>query len=606
MGELLALNYDTIASPSIKLQSTAADDPSANHAGWGFGWYPNDDVAASVIKDTKSSTMQNLSDTIHDWQRFNSTAFLCKVRGAAKKQTQHDTQPFNRSYAGRDWLFLHNGEADKNQLQEMQTSQSGFLQPLGSTDSELIFCHLIGKLYQSGLKTLSAVEPELILSWLAALDPTGEIDIVLSDGRIFLFYHGINSQGKLYYVRQTPPHQYTIFENDNVLLDLSNPRDVHKSQIIVTSSKFTNGKFDEMHRSQLVIANHATILFDNHHNIHRRYKVRPPAPTITSAKPAPVKKPVKKDQATIMNIKSMTHTVEGKLLAYRRYDVIHSTHYKYMLPVEYSTHTFRLKAVEDNIQEVETSQLEISVEGEQFIHEDVFGNQCVYFKTRQPYRELQVTCKTRVKLYATPPDDYQYKLRQASIPLVWMPWQRQMMLPYLLPPELPESELRELTDYAMSFVIRNNYNLIDTITDINQHIYHDYTYIQGSTSLDTTPYELFYSREGVCQDFANLLICLSRLLSVPARYRVGYIFTGSKYDNVRQSEASHAWVEVYLPYIGWRGFDPTNGCEVKQEHIRLACGRNYYDATPTTGTLFKGGGKEQLSVVVEMHEINDD
>jgi transglutaminase-like putative cysteine protease len=178
-----------------------------------------------------------------------------------------------------------------------------------------------------------------------------------------------------------------------------------------------------------------------------------------------------------------------------------------------------------------------------------------------------------------------------------------MMMPYLLPSELPESQLTELTEYAMSFVLRNDYHLLKTIEDMTISIYRDYKYVSGSTSLSTTPFEVYTSRQGVCQDFANLLICLARLLSIPARYRMGYIYTGVDYANKIQSDASHAWAEVYLPYVGWRGFDPTNGCSVSQDHVRVACGRNYIDATPTSGTIYRGGGKETLKVAVKMREI---
>jgi len=93
---------------------------------------------------------------------------------------------------------------------------------------------------------------------------------------------------------------------------------------------------------------------------------------------------------------------------------------------------------------------------------------------------------------------------------------------------------------------------------------------------------------------------------VPARYRVGYIHTGADYDNKIQSEASHAWAEVYLPWIGWRGFDPTNGCKVGLDHIRVAAGRTYQDATPTSGTLYKaGGGRETLEVSVRVEVVDE-
>jgi transglutaminase-like putative cysteine protease len=93
---------------------------------------------------------------------------------------------------------------------------------------------------------------------------------------------------------------------------------------------------------------------------------------------------------------------------------------------------------------------------------------------------------------------------------------------------------------------------------------------------------------------------MARLMNIPARYRVGYIYTGGNYENKIWSEASHAWVELYLPQSGWVGFDPTNGTVVGLDHVRVACGRHYLDATPTSGTLFKGGGVETLGVSVKI------
>jgi transglutaminase-like putative cysteine protease len=191
-----------------------------------------------------------------------------------------------------------------------------------------------------------------------------------------------------------------------------------------------------------------------------------------------------------------------------------------------------------------------------------------------------------------------------TIPLVWMPWQRQMLSPYLLPAELPETQLEELSRFAMSFVNRSDSDLIGALLDMNETLYRDFDYVSGSTTLATTPFEVLEARRGVCQDFASLMMCLARLLNVPARYRMGYIYTGANYDNTIQSDASHAWVELYIPRVGWHGFDPTNGRQVGSDHVRVAVGRNYRDATPTSGTIYRGGGTETLSVSVQVDSLD--
>jgi transglutaminase-like putative cysteine protease len=232
--------------------------------------------------------------------------------------------------------------------------------------------------------------------------------------------------------------------------------------------------------------------------------------------------------------------------------------------------------------------------------DDVFGNRVSRIVVEKPYGELVVEAKSLVDVLDTHPLSFKPKHARRAIPLVWMPWQREMMAPYLLPSELPETQLQELADYAMTFVLRNDYDLVGTILDMNRSIYREYKYTQGATTVATTAFEVYTQRRGVCQDFTNLFICLARLLGLPARYTCGYIFTGPKAENTAQSEASHAWAELYLPELGWKGFDPTNGVLTQTDHMRVSWGRSYVDATPTSGTIYVGGGTETLEAEVRV------
>ena len=238
--------------------------------------------------------------------------------------------------------------------------------------------------------------------------------------------------------------------------------------------------------------------------------------------------------------------------------------------------------------------------------EHVFGNRATILEVTQPFQEMRITSRSTLKVEAVTPSHLKSPLRRDQIPLVWMPWQRQMMQAYLMPPELPEPELRELTEFAMSFVERCDYDLVETLLDLNRTIYRDFTYLPGSTTVETTAFEVYAQRRGVCQDFANVLICVARLLGVPARYRVGYIHTGGSYENKIQSDASHAWAELYLPWTGWFGFDPTNGCLAGSDHVRIACGRQFRDAAPTSGTIYRGGGFDTLQVDVRVERIEEE
>jgi transglutaminase-like putative cysteine protease len=290
----------------------------------------------------------------------------------------------------------------------------------------------------------------------------------------------------------------------------------------------------------------------------------------------------------------------------RTFRVAHRTVYRYEKPVERSAHLLRLVPVHDHLQTLASHELSVSLDGRPLVdgrqreYEDVFGNRARRLQLETPYRELAIEARSVVTPLDTDPLAFRPLRARSTIPLVWMPWQRQILQPFLLPPELPESELIELVDYAMSFVKRNDSDLPQTLLDMNASIHRDYEYRQGATTVLTTPFEVYANRRGVCQDFTNLFICMARLLGVPARYVCGYLYTGPKHENRAQAEASHAWAQVYLPEVGWKGFDPTNGVLTRTDHVRVAVGRNYVDATPTSGTIFVGGGPETLEVSVEV------
>jgi transglutaminase-like putative cysteine protease len=287
-------------------------------------------------------------------------------------------------------------------------------------------------------------------------------------------------------------------------------------------------------------------------------------------------------------------------------DVTHETVYTYDAPVRRSTHLFRLRPVVDDRQDVLHHHLELAVDGERRSYEDVFGNRVVAFRPSEPFRELRIRARSRVRVRGAAEGSRVAFSSPLAHPVVWMPWQRMMMLPYLMPPELPESQLSDLSSYALGFVRGAGGDLVEALQQMNQGIHSSFAYMPGSTDLETTPYETFVQRRGVCQDFAYLFMCLAQLLNVPARYRVGYIYTGGNYDGQLSSDASHAWAEVYLPHFGWYGFDPANGKGTADvDYVRVSAGRHYRDAAPVTGTIFEGGGGERLQASVRVELLED-
>ena len=68
-------------------------------------------------------------------------------------------------------------------------------------------------------------------------------------------------------------------------------------------------------------------------------------------------------------------------------------------------------------------------------------------------------------------------------------------------------------------------------------------------------------------------------------------------------DATHAWVEVFLPSLRWVGFDPTNNMLAGERHVAVAIGRDYADVPPSRG-VFKGDAESQLSVGVSVRRAS--
>ncbi len=608
MSELIGLSFDSDASPSVSFQAQdrgAVDSfVSANATlyGWGVGWYPSSERAASVVKDPASSDESNVSDALGDWNRFRSTTFICHLRGHERVRKQQDAQPFVRSYGGRQWIFAHDGDLLGDSVKRLPLPDDPAFEPLGRTDSEHAFCWLLARIHAQRGRALSDVAPEDLRSWMLELNGGGELNLLLTDGEQTAVYNDANGGGQLYWTRRIPPHASSELSSAGVRITLDSPEDPNRTALVFASVPLSNDSWRALSPGELMIARRGAIIW-NSHPANESVVVNPYASaSYHSIAPVPMGRSEAAQQFPAAQPLPGGTVPDLEPLSRRTLTVTHETHYQYDQPVERSSHRFLIRPVEDRQQILLEYSMNTNPNVSWRSYEDVFGNSALGVEITSPYDELTIAAQSKVTVYAVPPLEQRASGTSMNTPPVWMPWQRQMLSAYLMPPELPESQLQELSRFAMSFVERNDNDLVGTLLDLNDTIYKDFAYESGSTTNTTTAFEVFESRRGVCQDFANLMICLARLLQVPARYRMGYIFTSADYANQIQSEASHAWVELYIPQVGWHGFDPTNGIQVGADHVRVACGRNYIDATPTSGTIYRGGGTETLSVTVRVEK----
>ena len=143
-----------------------------------------------------------------------------------------------------------------------------------------------------------------------------------------------------------------------------------------------------------------------------------------------------------------------------------------------------------------------------------------------------------------------------------------------------------------------------TALAVQRFVHREFTYLPASTHVHTTMDEVLRLRSGVCQDFAHVMLGLCRARHIPARYVSGYLYNGPA-DQLKGAQASHAWVEVFLPDLGWRGLDPTNNQQVNGHYVKVAVGRDYADVSPVKGT-YRGTSDRKLTVEVLVTKLEDE
>ena len=572
MPNLLAMSFEGELAPSFSLHCLAPDRTLPD--GWGLGYYPKGEPSAAILKEPAPPQDSIRSQLAAAWEQVASNMFVLHIRHATwGALSDANTQPFARTWGRRDWLMAHAGSLDRKPVEI-----PGPFEPVGSTDTEAMFCGLLNRFLERGWRNLGQVDFDVLLGWLAELNEVGSLSMCFTDGRD-LVVHADRRGVPLWLGTLAPPYEKIAFGDDDLDVDLTRRGAKSRKGAIVCSERLAPRAADaeralvwqQLEPGRVLVIREGAVVDER----STGGALEPPKPRLRPARTTA-----------------------------QTFDVVHRTTYKYAQAVERSSHLLRLTPVHDPLQTVHRHELTVSVPHQARDYEDVFDNRVRRIAIDTPFSEMVIESRSVVEVLDIDPLAYGPLHVSSMIPLVWMPWQRQVLDPFLLPPELPESELGDLAEYAMGFVKRNDSVLLATLLDINDSIHREYAYQQGATDNFTTAFDTYVNRRGVCQDFTNLFLCLARLLGVPARYVCGYVYTGPKSAELqphqRQGEASHAWVQLYLPQVGWKGFDPTNGKLTQTDHVRIAVGRNRLDATPTSGTIFVGGGGETLDVEVSV------
>ncbi len=278
------------------------------------------------------------------------------------------------------------------------------------------------------------------------------------------------------------------------------------------------------------------------------------------------------------------------------YSIRHLTKFRYSVPVSESIMEVRKTPRSESSQGCLSSQLTIAPRARVFFYRDYLGNTVHHFDVPGHHRQLAIVAESLVNVHDVP------ELPPSLGAGAWEDLDRavasgdywEMLMPSTFARSSPHLE-----ELGAKLGVARRDDPLSLLRELNTAIHDWFDYAPKTTRVDSPIEEALASRRGVCQDFAHVMIALVRTVGIPCRYVSGYLYHDETLHERSSAAASHAWVEAYLPELGWAGFDPTNDEIAGDRHIRTAIGRDYADVPPTRG-IFKGKASSELTVAVSV------
>jgi transglutaminase-like putative cysteine protease len=276
------------------------------------------------------------------------------------------------------------------------------------------------------------------------------------------------------------------------------------------------------------------------------------------------------------------------------YSIRHMTRFRYSAPISQSVMELRMEPRSEKGQRCLNFQLALNPHARVMNYRDYLGNIVHHFDIPGQHRQLVIVAESTIEMKDAT------QLPESLPADAWDAIDHLTQGEYdmLLPSKFTEpTPLLEALATELNAVRRDD--PMTLLRELNAAIYHTFDYEPQSTEVDSPIDDALQARQGVCQDFAHIMLALLRRLGIPCRYVSGYLFHYQDKADRSAQDATHAWIEALLPDLGWVGFDPTNNLLCGDRHIRVAIGRDYSDVPPTQG-VFKGEAESELSVGVRV------
>jgi glutamine amidotransferase len=258
MCELMGLGFAEPVSADFSIHEFAVRG-EGNADGWGLAWYP--DRSLSVVKEPLKWRASQYTEFLESYTRLRSRIYIAHVRHKTSggQPTHADTHPFARELGGREYCLAHNGTLE-NVFNELSL---GRFRPVGRTDSEHFFCHLLNEIatWEGGLAGEDSW-PRLHRK-LATINRLGKLNCLLSDGQRLCCYHDAAGwKGLTFRKIRLGQHAPRKFEDCHVSINVADEQ--YNEGLVVATVPLSETGWHSFRPGELLVIQDGQIKFSSH------------------------------------------------------------------------------------------------------------------------------------------------------------------------------------------------------------------------------------------------------------------------------------------------------------------------------------------------------
>lgn len=255
MCELFGISFNEPVRPNLSVKGFRKKG-ERNPDGWGIAYYP--DESAQVIKEPIEAGISFLSEFLRNYAEIVSKIFIIHVRKSSIGNATHkNTHPFTRELNGREYVFAHNGS-----IKNFKSLDTGRFTPIGETDSEHVFCHLLNEIETNQISDWTPNDFQWLNQKLKDINANGKFNCIFSDGEHLFCYHDENDFKDYCLLQRKGPYGEIKMKEDEFEFNLPQEK-FSQTGYFVATNPLTEDEWISFLPGELVVFKNGEIVYSD-------------------------------------------------------------------------------------------------------------------------------------------------------------------------------------------------------------------------------------------------------------------------------------------------------------------------------------------------------